>query len=548
MGVKMKVKLFFIIIFIFSSFGYSQKINKELLNALNQIDSIELKAHVLFLADDLLQGRKSGSFGEKVATQYIARQFQSYGLKPGVDNGKSYFQEMTLVGVEMNNDMVLKAYTKDKSIDFNFYTEFIGFSGIREKEIKIQDADVIFAGYGIEAPEYEWNDYKNIDMKGKVLLIINNDPSKDPKLFEGKKRLYYGRWDYKFDKAAKKGALGAIIIHTDESAGYGWQVIQSSWVGEQFDLKDNKSPKVKLQGWLTKEASQKLVSLGGFNLDDLFNKAESRDFYPINLGIKISIEMKSSVREVNTRNVIGILEGSDKKLKDEAVVYTSHFDHLGIGKAINNDSIYNGALDNATGISSLITMAKAFNSLKVKPKRTIIFIATAGEEEGLLGSDYFVQNPTYPLDKIIACINIDAVNIFGEPKNIEIIGGEHSNLFKIVDEEARKLNMYAVMDQNPEQGSFYRSDQFNFAKVGIPSIYISNGEDFVGKPKGWGSEIMEKWSEKNYHQPSDEVEPWWDFNGMSKNVKVFFLSGYRLANEKSKPQWKSSSEFFKLRN
>jgi len=548
MGVKMKVKLFFIIIFIFSSFGYSQKINKELLNALNQIDSIELKAHVLFLADDLLQGRKSGSFGEKVATQYIARPIQSYGLKPGVDNGKSYFQEMTLVGVEMNNDMVLKAYTKDKSIDFNFYTEFIGFSGIREKEIKIQDADVIFVGYGIEAPEYEWNDYKNIDMKGKVLLIINNDPSKDPKLFEGKKRLYYGRWDYKFDKAAKKGALGAIIIHTDESAGYGWQVIQSSWVGEQFDLKDNKSPKVKLQGWLTKEASQKLVSLGGFNLDDLFNKAESRDFYPINLGIKISIEMKSSIREVNTRNVIGILEGSDKELKEEAVVYTSHFDHLGIGKAINNDSIYNGALDNATGISSLITMAKAFNSLKVKPKRSIIFIATAGEEEGLLGSDYFVQNPTYPLDKIIACINIDAVNIFGEPKNIEIIGGEHSNLFKIVDEEARKLNMYCVMDQNPEQGSFYRSDQFNFAKVGIPSIYISNGEDFVGKPKGWGSKIMEKWSEKNYHQPSDEVEPWWDFNGMSKNVKVFFLTGYRLANEKSKPQWKFSSEFSKMRN
>ena len=544
----MKVKLFFIIIFIFYSFGYSQKINKELLNALNQIDSNELKAHVLFLADDLLQGRKSGSFGEKVATQYIARQFQSYGLKPGVDNSKSYFQEMTLVGVEMNKDMVLKAYTKDKSIDFNFYTEFIGFSGIREKDIKIQDADVIFVGYGIEAPEYEWNDYKNIDMKGKVLLIINNDPSKDPKLFEGKKRLYYGRWDYKFDKAAKKGALGAIIIHTDESAGYGWQVIQSSWVGEQFDLKDNKSPKVKLQGWLTKEASQKFVSLGGFNLDDLFNKAESRDFYPINLGIKISIEMKSSIREVNTRNVIGILEGSDKELKEEAVVYTSHFDHLGIGKAINNDSIYNGALDNATGISSLITMAKAFNSLKVKPKRSIIFIATAGEEEGLLGSDYFVQNPTYPLDKIIACINIDAVNIFGEPKNIEIIGGEHSNLFKIVDEEARKLNMYGVMDQNPEQGSFYRSDQFNFAKVGIPSIYISNGEDFVGKPKGWGSEIMEKWSEKNYHQPSDEVEPWWDFNGMSKNVKVFFLTGYRLANEKSKPQWKFSSEFSKMRN
>lgn len=543
----MKIKYFFLLTILLYFVSFSQKLDVNLKNALDQIDSNEVKAHVLFLSDDLLQGRKSGSYGEKVASQYIARMFQANGLKPGANNGTSYFQNFDLISVEMSNDMLLKATGKLQSAEFNFYTEFIGFSGSREKEIIIEDAEVVFVGYGINAPEYYWDDYKGIDVKGKILLVMNNDPSKDPKLFEGKKRLYYGRWDYKYNIAAIKGALGAIIIHTNESAGYGWNVIQSSWTGEQFDLKDNDSPKLKLQAWLTEDASKRFFNLSGFNLEDLLASAEKRDFKPINLGIKISIKMNASIKEAETRNVIGILEGSDEKLKEEAVIFTSHFDHLGIGKPINGDSIYNGALDNATGISSLIAMAKAFNSLKIKPKRSTIFIATAGEEEGLLGSDFYVKNPTIPYNKMVACINIDAVNIFGKPKSIEVIGGEHSSLFEIVNEEAKKLNMFAVLDQNPEQGSFYRSDQFNFAKVGIPSIYISNGEDFIGKPKGWGNYVMEKWGEKNYHQPSDEVESWWDFDGMTQNVKLFFLTGYRIANDKNKPTWKQSSEFFKIK-
>ncbi len=542
----MKFRLLFVLCFIFVT-SFAQKISKDVQHSLDQIDSAEVKAHTLFLADDLLEGRKSGSFGEKVATKYIATQFESYGLKPGADNGKSYFQNLKLTGVQMDKNMVLEASGNNKTDKFKYYSEFIGFCGTKENEIDIKDAEVVFIGYGIDAPEFNWNDYKGIDLKGKVLLMMNNDPSSDEKLFAGKKRLYYGRWDYKYETAAKKGALGVILIHTDESAGYGWRVIQSSWSGEGFDLSSNKNEKLKLQGWLTFEAAKKIVSLNNFKLEDLMASAESRDFKPVPLGIKVNLNMKASVREVETRNVIAVLEGSDKKLKNEAVIYTSHFDHLGIGEIINGDSIYNGAFDNATGVSSLIAMAKAFNSLPVKPKRSVVFIATAGEEEGLLGSEFYAQNPTFPPSKIAACLNIDAINIFGIPKNVEVIGGEHSNLFDIINGEAKKLNMHAVIDQNPEQGSFYRSDQFSFARIGVPSVYISNGEDFAGKPKGWGHEIMEKWGNDHYHQPSDEVNGWWNFTGMAINTKLFFLAGLKIANDNKMPVWKPASEFSKIK-
>jgi Zn-dependent M28 family amino/carboxypeptidase len=543
----MKYRILFIVMLFFSINAIAQKLSKDVQNALNQIDSNEVKAHVLFLSDDLLKGRASGSYGEKVATRYIASQFEAYGLKPGAENGKSFFQNMKFTGIQMDHNMTLIATTNSKTEKFNYYTEFIGFCGTKETNISIKDAEVVFVGYGIEAPEYNWDDYKGVDVKGKILLMMNNDPSSDPKLFGGKTRLYYGRWDYKYEIAAKKGALGAIIIHTDESAGYGWKVIQSSWTNEGFDLSTSKLPKVKLNSWLTYDASKKFASLGGKNLDELMKSAEGRDFKPVPLGVKINLDMKATVREIETRNVIGVLEGSDKKLKEEAVVYTSHFDHLGVGEAVKGDSIYNGAFDNSTGVSSLITAAKAFNSLSVKPKRSVIFIATAGEEEGLLGSEYYVENPTMPLSKIAACLNVDAVNIFGDAKDVEVIGGEQSNLFDIVDGEAKKLNMYAAEDQSPEQGSFYRSDQFSFARVGVPSIYIGNGEDFEGKPKGWGHEVMNKWESDNYHQPSDQVEPWWDFNGMAKNVKLFFLIGDKIANDTNMPKWKPTSEFAKVK-
>ena len=531
----MKFKLtLFLLLFCFVNLTAQQQ-NKDIQNALSSIDSLDLKYNTLFLSDDLLEGRLPGTYGDKVAAKYIATQFAGYGAKPAGTDLKSYFQTFSMVSIKMEHDMLLDAKGETGKDSFQYYTEFIGFCGTNDTIIELHDKEVIFVGYGIEAPEYNWNDYKDIDVTGKILLMMNNDPSNDPELFEGKRRLYYGRWDYKYDIAARKGAVGAIIIHTDESAGYGWEVVQSSWSGENFDLSDNKDPKASLNGWLTYEASKRFVALSGHDLDQLMNSAEDINFRPLPLNIKINISMKATVKEVQTSNVLAYIEGSDKKLKDEVIVYTSHLDHLGIGVPIDGDSIYNGALDNATGVSSLISLAKAFSQLKVKPKRSILFAAVTGEEQGLLGSEYYAQNPTFPISQIVACINIDAINIYGEPKNVTVIDGDASNLFDIVNGEAKKLNMVAVKDRSPEQGLFYRSDQFSFAKRGVPSIYISNGNEYVKQRSSEMSNVIEEWQKNSYHQPKDEVQPWWDFAGMTKNVKLFFLVGNTIANNKNRP-------------
>jgi Zn-dependent M28 family amino/carboxypeptidase len=543
----MKIKSIILFLFFFSSSLLSQEINKDVKEAMKQINEKELKSHILFLSDDLLEGRKTGAYGNDVASRYIASQFEAAGLLPVFNNGKNYFQPMKLVGIQMDHNMTLKAVGKNGSAEFKYYTEFIGFCGQKSAETSIKDAEVVFVGYGIDAPEYKWNDFKNIDVKGKVLLVMNNDPANDPALFDGKSRTYYGRWTYKYEEAARKGAIGAIIIHTFESAAYGWQVIQGSWSSEEFDLSDNKAPRLKLDGWLSEESSKKLTALGGFNLKDLMESANKNDFKAFSLGVKVSVDMKSTIREVETRNVVALLNGTDPKLKSEYVLYTSHFDHLGIGPAIKGDSIYNGAFDNATGISSIINIARAFNSLNVKPKRSILFIATAAEEEGTLGSEYFCQNPIFPASKMTAVLNIDAVNIWGPSKNVEVVGGKYSNLLEIINSTAKKIGMYAIDDQEPNAGSFYRSDHFPFAKIGVPSVYLSNGDDFEGKPKDWGKKEMDKYVENDYHQPTDEIKEWWDFNGMAKNTQLYFLCGLKIANDTKTPQWKKGTEFELIR-
>jgi Zn-dependent M28 family amino/carboxypeptidase len=537
---KIKFTLF-LLLFCFVNLTAQQ--NKDIQNALSSIDSLDLKYNTLFLSDDLLEGRLPGTYGDKVAAKYIATQFESYGVKPAGTDLKSYFQKFNVFSIKMDHDMLLKAQGRNKNDTFQYYTEFIGFCGTKDTEIELHDKEVVFVGYGIEAPDYNWNDYKDIDVNGKILLMMNNDPSNDPKLFAGKRRLYYGRWDYKYDIAAKKGAIGAIIIHTDESASYGWEVVQSSWSEENFDLSDNKAPKASLNGWLTYEASKRFVALSGHDIDELMNSAENINFKPLPLNIKINLSIKATVKEVQTSNVFAYIEGSDAKLKNELVIYTSHFDHLGVGVPIDGDSIYNGAFDNATGVSSLISLAKAFSKLAVKPKRSILFAAVTGEEQGLLGSEYYAQNPTFPLSNIIACINIDAINIFGETKNITVIDGDQSNLFDIVNSEAKKLNMFAVKDRNPEHGLFYRSDQFSFAKQGVPSIYISNGDEYVKTRSPEISKVIKEWEENSYHQPNDEVQSWWDFAGMAKNVKLFFLVGNKIANDTNRPTLKSNKYF-----
>ncbi len=536
----------------FSQITIDNFLTEDAKRALNYITEDYIRANVQFLASDLLEGRGTGSRGELLAATYIATQFKLFGLEPGGDNG-SYFQKVPLVGITTfpDKEMVIKGKDGIIKARFKYYDEFIAVSGVREKFVSINDADIVFVGYGIVAPEQNWDDYKGVDVSGKILLMLNDDPPAtpdEPNLFGGKARTYYGRWTYKYEIAAKKGALGAIIIHTTPSAGYGWNVVQSSWSGEEFELANDTEPKVKLKGWLTEEASKKLVSLAGKNLDELVKSAQSRSFKPVDLGLKLSLNMRVESRELVSQNVVGVLRGGDEKLKNEYIALTSHHDHLGIGKPVNGDSIYNGALDNASGVSALLTIAKAFSELKVKPRRSIMFVALTAEEAGLLGSRYFAQNSPVPVVNIIANINIDGINIWGRTKDVVLIGMEKSTLGDIINEIANKYqNRYAKPDQFPELGMFYRSDQFNFAKVGIPAVFFDNGVEYVGKPEDYGRKVVEEYIRKNYHQPSDEYNDSWVLDGAVEDAKLVFMVTYYLANSDVTPEWKPDSEFKLIR-
>lgn len=518
--------------------------------AMNYITEDYIRANVKFLSHDLLEGRGTGSRGELLAATYIATQFNLLGLEPGGDNG-SYFQKVPLVGITTYPDSEMVIRGKGGVVKFKYYKDFVAVSGVRKDFVSVKDADIVFVGYGIVAPEQNWDDYKGVDVSGKILLMLNDDPPatpEEPNLFGGKARTYYGRWTYKYEIAAKKGALGAIIIHTTPSAGYGWNVVQSSWSGEEFELANDVEPKVQLKGWLTEEATRKMLGLAGKNLDELVKMAQTRNFKPVDLGLKLSLNMKVKFREIISQNVIGVLRGGDEKLKDEYVVLTSHHDHLGIGKPVNGDSIYNGALDNASGVSALLTIAKAFSELKVKPRRSVIFIALTAEEAGLLGSRYFAQNPTVPPVKIVANLNVDGINIWGRTKDVVLIGMEKSTLGEIIDAIARKYqNRYAKPDQFPELGMFYRSDQFNFAKAGIPAVFFDNGVEYIGKPADYGKKVVEEYIQKNYHQPSDEYNDSWVLDGAVEDAKLVFMVAYYLANADEKPQWKPDSEFKAIR-
>lgn len=514
--------------------------------AMDYITGDYMRANIEFLASDLLEGRGTGSRGELIAATYIATQFKLFGLEPGGDKG-SYFQKVSLVGVKTYPDREMVVRGKKGVVKFRYYDDFVAVSGVKQDFVSIKNADIVFVGYGIVAPEYNWDDYKGGDVSGKILLMLNDDPpatSEEPNLFGGKARTYYGRWTYKYEIAAKRGALGAIIIHTTPSAGYGWNVVQSSWTGEEFDLANSAEPKIQLKGWLTEDATRKLLALTGKELDELVKLAQTRDFKPIDLDLKLSLNMKVKFRELTSQNVIGVLRGGDEKLKDEYIVLTSHHDHLGIGKPVNGDSIYNGALDNASGVSMLLTIARAFSELKVKPRRSVIFMALTAEEAGLLGSKYFAQNPTVPKSKIIANINVDGINIWGRTKDVVLIGMEKSTLGEIIDAIARKYqNRYAKPDQFPELGMFYRSDQFNFAKIGIPAVYFDTGVEYIGKPEDYAKQVIDEYIRKNYHQPSDEYNESWVFDGAIEDAKLVFMTIYYLSNSDEKPEWKAGSEF-----
>jgi Zn-dependent M28 family amino/carboxypeptidase len=503
-----------------------------------------LRGHIRYLADDLLEGRGPGSRGDDLTQLYLATQFETLGLKPAAATGR-WTQPVPLVGVRTHSPPQVRFRGKEGSLALESVDDFMSSIGSPVESARIDEAEVVFVGYGIEAPEYDWNDYKDVDLRGKVLLMMNNDPSGDPELFEGRRRLYYGRWDYKYQIAASQGAAGAIIIHTTPSAGYPWQVVQTSWSGEEFELRGAQGPRMELKAWATENGAEKLVALGGHSLDGLRESAESRDFRPVPLGVKFSIALTADVRQIDTANVLGMLEGSDPQLKDQVLIYMAHHDHLGIGaqRDQRGDNIYNGAVDNATGTAALLSMVKAYTSLPTRPRRSILFAAVGAEEQGLLGSLHFAADPPLPPGNMAAVINMDGANTIGRTHDVNVIGHGKSNLDSVVESVARAQNRIVTPDHFPDRGYYYRSDQFSLAKIGVPGVYLHSGVNVIGKPAGWGKQQLDEWVEKIYHQPSDEYRDDWDLSGAIDDIRLLFHVGRRVASQAELPAWNPGDEF-----
>ncbi len=508
------------------------------------INEAYLRETIGYLSDDALEGRGPGSVGDTAARTYIVEQLEAAGAQPAGDAG-GWEQEFDIVGVSAKVPETWTFQRGGQSLDLSWWDDFIAGSGVQREQASIRDAELVFVGYGIEAPEYDWDDFKGASLAGKVLVMLNNDPDWDDELFAGNRRLYYGRWSYKYESAARQGAAGAIIIHTDPSAGYGWNVIQSSWSGTQFELPTEGEPRIEVPAWTTYEATERLWQLAGRDLAADIEGARSRDFQPVHLGIRASLDLAIEVSsDVSTANVLGMIPGSDPTLRDEVVIYTAHHDHLGRGKANDaGDDIYNGALDNASGVGQLLAIARAFQTLGEPPRRSILFAIVAAEEQGLLGSKYYAANPTIHPGRLAANINFDAGNIWGRAKDLVFIGYGKSSLDGVVEAAAAKQDRYVVGDQFPDKGYFYRSDQFSLAKIGVPAIYLDGGTELRGQPAEAAREAMDEWIKIHYHQPSDEITEAWRFDGLIEDARVGFWCGVHLARAPTMATWKPGDEF-----
>ena len=522
-------------------------IETEAIGIANRINQNVLHGNLRFLADDLLEGRGPGAKGDAIAQLYLESQFKRMGLSQ-IPSLKSYRQKFPMLGLTSKAAKtwsIVPMKSGSTPIEFQYFKDYIAVAGRPKAKIDISNAEIVFVGYGIQAPEFQWDDFKGVDLKGKVLLMMNNDPESDPNLFAGSRRLYYGRWDYKYESAARQGAVGAIIIHTTPSAGYPFTVIETSWTGEQFELQDSLAPRMDMKGWMTNDATAKLVAHAGFELNALRSKAESRDFQPVPLGVTLSTSIECEVREKATANVLSVLPGSDAKLSSEFVLFMAHHDHIGIAadRDARGDSIYNGAIDNASGTAALLAVAQAITESGIRPKRSIVFAAVGAEEQGLLGSKYFAEHPPIPNGKQSAVVNIDGINFLGPTKDVTVIGFGKSSLDRLVDVVAKYQGRVVVPDREPSKGFYYRSDQFSLAKVGVPGVYLHSGHVVIGKPDGWGKEQLDVWTEKHYHQRSDEYDPNWDLSGAVVDLQLLFHVGWMAANSTEMQTWTPGDEF-----
>ena len=497
-----------------------------------------LREHIETLSSDAFGGRAPGSPGEEKTVAYLRDRFGAYGLAPGNPDG-TFIQNVPLVGITSESYVSLGRDGEEEELEGG--VGYVAWTKRVVEEVSL-DEELVFVGYGVVAPEYDWDDYKDVDVRGKVLVMLVNDPPVEG-IFGDEAMTYYGRWTYKYEIAAEKGAAGAFVVHETVPAGYPWEVVSGSWTGEQFDLEteDKNMGRVAVEGWFSLEVAQSLFEKAGLDFDAPKQAARDRAFRPVALGARLTATIENTMRNVDSANVVARLEGTEAP--DEVVLYVAHWDHLGTIESMEGDNIFNGAYDNATGVAGLLELARVLGALDPAPRRSVVFVAVTAEEQGLLGSRYYAEHPLYPANKTVAAINMDGLNIWGRTSDITVVGLGQSELDDLAREVATGQGRIVRPDPEPEKGFYYRSDHFELAKVGIPSFYADVGISFEGKPEGWGEEQRAIYTAEDYHKPSDEIKDWYEYSGMIQDLEFFFEMGKSLAGGDAWPEWSETSEF-----
>jgi len=523
----------------------------ELKSAFDSITANDIMQHTKIMSADEYEGRGPGTKGEELTVKYLTEQYQRLGLKPGNPDG-TFVQKVPLVG--FTGTASASFNVGGKQLNLTFPQDYVAVSRRFVPESKVENSDMVFVGYGVVAPEYGWDDYKGLDVRGKTIVMLINDPqvpnasdpaALDDKMFKGKAMTYYGRWTYKYEIAAQKGAAAAVIIHETGPAGYPYEVVSGSWSRENFDIQtpDKNMGRPAVESWITTDRAKELFTASGQDFDALKKAALSKDFKPVALNAKANMTVKNTIREINSNNVIGKLEGADPALKNEYVVYTAHWDHLGRDPKLTGDQIFNGALDNASGTAALLEIAEAFTKLATPPKRSILFLAVTAEEKGLLGAKYYAENPLYPLSKTLANINMDGVNQWGRTTDVTMVGDDNSTLIDLLRDAATAQRRVVNPDPESEKGFYYRSDHFEFAKQGVPALYTDSGINYEGKDSAFSKQKRDEYTSKDYHKVSDEIKPDWDLTGAVDDAQLLTMIGYRVAQGDKYPEWKAGSEF-----
>jgi Zn-dependent M28 family amino/carboxypeptidase len=519
---------------------------------LPRIDAAAVLEHTKVLASDAFEGRGPGTKGETLTVDYLTKQLQQIGLAPGNPDG-TWVQKVPLVGTTVQGRPALRFRKGSAERSLAWHDDHVAWTKRVSDRVSLDASSVVFVGYGVKAPEFQWDDYKGVDLKGKTMLVLVGDPpvrdpkdprKLDPKTFGGRAMTYYGRWTYKYEMGAAMGAAGVLIVHETEPAGYPFAVVQGK-TAEQFDIetKDGGASRAAVEGWITLEQAKALFAMAGQDFEAMKKKAAGRDFSPLDLGVEASLTLQNTIRKVPSANVVAKLEGADPQLKHEWLLYTTHWDHFGIGPAVNGDTVYRGAIDNASGTAGLLEIARAFKAATPRPRRSILFAFVTAEEQGLLGSGYYAEHPLYPLEKTLAVLNLDALNVHGRTRDLTIVGLGLSTLDDAVAAAARAQGRVVKPDPTPEKGSYYRSDHFPFARKGVPSIHAGGGTDFIGKPAGYGMRVRDAYIANDYHKPTDRVRPDWDLSGAVEDLSLYLRVGLQIAQGADWPSWKPGAEW-----